>query len=138
MFLVLGCSVSVGAILSSQFGATLQRSSPHDQHCGMWRRASGRGKQSPADFVRPGARLTRTESLATVGKGSRSDRDKRSLELSALLPARASETACAGSGSLLLVRLRTPGFVPLSGTVPVGEGRRSLTEWFAVGVASLT
>ena len=77
---------------------TLQRSSSRDQHCGFWRRASGRGKQSPADFGRSRSDPNR-RSLATVGKGSMSGSNKRSLEVSAPLRARASETAFAGSGS---------------------------------------
>ena len=77
---------------------TLHRSRSCDQHCGHWRRASDRGKQSIAGFGRSWSDPDKG-SLATVGEGSGSDRNKRSLEISALLHAHKSETAFAGSGS---------------------------------------
>ena len=75
----------------------LHRSRSCDQHCGHWRRASDRGKQSFAGFGRSWSDPDKG-SLATVGEGSGSDRNKRSLEMSAL-HAHKSEMAFAGSGS---------------------------------------
>ena len=105
--------------------------------CGIWRRASGCGKQSPADFGRSRSDPNR-RSLATVGKGSRSDRNKRSLEESAPSTGK-RDGVCRlrfrSSSSCFALR----GFALMMGTVPFGEvtfdrDRRSLAEWFALAL----
>ena len=63
------------------------------------------------------------ESLATVGEGTVSDRNKRSLEVSAPFRARASETAFAGSGSSPPhPPSHSKGVAREISTVPLGEG----------------
>ena len=77
--------------------------------------------------VASAARLTAASGLsqisAELGEGSGSDRNKRSLEVSAPLRARASETTFAGSGSSLPRRAsHSKGAAREISTVPFGQG----------------
>jgi len=95
---------------------------------------SDRGKRSLADFGRSWSDRDKG-SLATVGEGSESDRDKRSLEVSAPPRARESETAFADFRSFPPRPASHSSEVAREiNTVPFGEGtfdggKRSLADF---------